>query len=75
MAINNGLDIFGLCEVFLDGTVSDGQVYTNGFGFLRKDRSDTQSKSTGDIMLYYKESSKCMRRFELEISHIEILWY
>ena len=25
-------------------------------------------------MLYYNESLKCMRRLELEISHIETLW-
>ena len=49
MAINNGPDIFGLCETFLDSTVSDGQVYINGFDFLRKDRSDTQNKSGGII--------------------------
>ena len=74
MAINNGPDIFGLCETFLDGTVSDGQVYINGFDFLRKDRSDTQNKSGGGLILYYKESLKCKRRLELEISHIETLW-
>ena len=62
MAINNDPDIFGLCETFLDGTISDGQVYINGFGFLSKDRSDTQNKSSGGLMLYYKESLKCMRR-------------
>ena len=73
-AINNGPDIFGLCETFLDGTVSDGQVYINGFDFLRKDRSETQNKSGGGLILYYKESLICKRRLELEISHIETLW-
>ena len=74
MTINNGPDIIGLCETFLNGTVSDGQVYINGFDFLMQDRSDTQNKSGGGLILYYKESLKCKRRLELEISHIEILW-
>ena len=52
MAINNGPDISGLCETFLDGTVSDGQVYVNGFDFLRKVRSDTKNKSGGGLILY-----------------------
>ena len=74
MAIDNGPDIFGLCETFLDGTVSDGQVYIHGFDSLRKDRSETQNKSGGGLILYYKESLKCKRRLELKLSHIETLW-
>ena len=79
MAINNGPDIFGLCETFLDDTVLDGQIYINGFDFLMKGRSDTQNtllfcKYGGGLILYYKESFKCKRRLELEISHIETLW-
>ena len=52
MAINNGPDIFGLCETFLEGTVSDGQVYINEFDFSWKDRSDTQNNSGGGLILY-----------------------
>ena len=37
-------------------------------------RPDTQNKSSGDLILYYKESLKCKHRLELEISHIETLW-
>ena len=74
MAINNDPDIFGLCETFLDNTVSDGQIYINGFDFLMKGRSDTQNKYGGGLILYYKESLKCKRRFELEISQKETLW-
>ena len=53
MAINNGPDIFGLYEAFLDDTVSDGQIYINGFDFLMKGRSDTQNKYGGGLILYY----------------------
>ena len=74
MEINNGPDIFGLCETCLDGTVADGQVYINGFDLLKKDRSDTQNKSDCGLILYYKESLICKRRSKLEISHIETLW-
>ena len=73
VAINNGPDIFGLCETFLDGTVSYRQVCINEFDFLRKDRSDNQNKFNGGLILYYKGSLKCQRRLELEISHIETL--
>ena len=56
MTINIGPDISGLCETILDGTVSDEQVYINWFDNLREDRLDTQNKSGGGLILYYKES-------------------
>ena len=54
MTINNDRNTVCLCETFVDGTVSDGQVYINGFDFFRKDRSDTQNKFGGGLF-YYKE--------------------
>ena len=33
----NSIDIFGLCETFLNETVDNDQVNINGFKFERKD--------------------------------------
>ena len=52
MAEENGPDIFGLCETFLDDGVQDCQIKIKGFDFIRKDRSDTQRKCGGGLVLY-----------------------
>ena len=74
LAADNGPDIFGICETFLDCNVPDCQLNIQGFDFMRKDRSDTQNKSGGGLVLYYNSSLNCKRRSELEISNIETLW-
>ena len=74
LAADNGPDIFGICETFLDFDVPDCQLNIQGLGFMRKDRSDTQNKSGGGLVLYYNSSLNCKRRSELEISNIETLW-
>ena len=74
LAADNGPDIFGICETFLDCNVPDCQLNIQGFDFMRKDRSDTQNKSGGGLFLYYNSSLSCKRRSELEISNIETLW-
>ena len=74
MAEENGPDIFGLCETFLDDGVQDCQIKIKGFDFIRKDRSDTQRKCGGGLVLYYRDSLNCIRRPEFEISQIETLW-
>ena len=45
MAEENGPDIIGICETFLNQSISSNQVTINGFSHIRKDRSDTQEKS------------------------------
>ena len=45
MGSDNGPDILGLCETFLDQAVNDEQLYINGFDIFRKDRYETQDKS------------------------------
>ena len=74
MATDNGPDIFGICETFLEYSVPDCQLNIQGFEFMRKDRSDTQDKSGGGLVLYYRNSLNSTRRRELEISNIETLW-
>ena len=67
-------DIFGMCETFLTDSVPDDQLAVTGFDLIRKDRSDTQNKAGGGVVLYYRNSLNCNRRREIEISNIETLW-
>ena len=70
----NGPDIIGICETFLDPSVGDSQLSINHFDLHRKDRCETQDKSGGGLLLYFRLSLNCKRRPELEISKIETLW-
>ena len=74
MAHENSPDIFGMCETFLTSSVSDDQMAVYGFDLMRKDRSDTQNKAGGGIILYYRKSINCKRKCDIEISKIETLW-
>ena len=74
MAQDNCPDVLGLCETFLSSSVSDNQIALDGFDLIRKDRSDTQTKSGGGIVLYYRQSINCRRMSDIEISNIETLW-
>ena len=67
-------DIFGMCETFLTNSISDGQIAIDDFEFIRKDRSDTQDKTGGGVIFYYRQSINCKRKRELEVSNIETLW-
>ena len=74
MAHEHSPDIFGMCETFLTSSVSDDQMTVDGFDLMRKDRSDTQNKAGGGIILYYRKSINCKRKCDTEISNIETLW-
>ena len=70
----NGPDIVGICETFLDSTVDNNRITINQFDVFRKDRCETQDKSGGGVLLYFENSLNCRRRDDLEISNIETLW-
>ena len=74
MTHNQCPDIFGMCETFLSHSVSDEQLKLEGFDLIRKDRSETQNKAGGGILLYFRKSINCKRRCEIEASNIETLW-
>ena len=74
MIHNQCPDIFGMCENFLTNSVSDEQLKLEGFDLIRKDRSETQNKAGGGIILYFRKSIHCKRRHEIEASNIETLW-
>ena len=59
---------------FLTSSVSDDQMAVDGFDLIRKDRSDTQNKAVGSVILYYRKSINCKRKSDFEISNIETLW-
>ena len=74
MAHDKCPDIFGMCETFLTASISDDQIAIDDFDILRKDRSDTQNKVGGGVILYTWKSINCRRRHEIETSNIETLW-
>ena len=59
-------DILGPCKSFLEPNMMDQQVTTREYDFIRKDRMDTQNKSGGGLILYFRNSIKCKRRHEYE---------
>ena len=63
LAEENVPDIIWICETFLNPSISSNQV--NGFSHIRKDRSDTQGKSWGRLIIYFRNSISCKRRPEI----------
>ena len=74
MENNSSPDVPGVCETFLEPHVSDNQVTIDGCEFIRKDRSDTIAKTGGGLLLYMRDTVKCMRRPEFKISKLETIW-
>ena len=67
-------DVFGICESFLETHHPESLISIDGSNFLRKDISDTQMKSGGGLILYFRQSLNLKRRYDLEHSNIETLW-
>ena len=65
-------DIFGICEPFLEIHHPDSLISVDGFHFFRKDRSETQKKSGGGLILYFKQSLDLKRRHDLECSSLSL---
>ena len=74
MSSENGPDILGLCETFLNENIACNELTINGFEYLRKDRSVTIDKSGGGLILYFRNNINCKHRPEFEISKIETIW-
>ena len=70
MACENGPDVLGICETFLNSNV----LTVNGFDHVRKDRSVTQEKSGGGVILYFRNNINCKHRPEFELSKLETIW-
>ena len=54
MANENCPDVLGICEMFLHKNNPDSQMSISGYSFFRKDRSETQEKQGGGLLLYFK---------------------
>ena len=50
MAYENGPDVLGICETFLNENISCNRLTVNGFDQIRKDRYVTQDKSSGGLI-------------------------
>ena len=74
LACENGPDIIGICETFLDNDISDNLLAIAGYDHIRKDRSETRDKTGGGLILYFRNNINCKRRSEFEISNIETIW-
>ena len=58
MLFCNSIDIFGLCETFLNDTIDNNLVHINGYKIERKDKHKTDSNPSGKgvgILIYIAE--------------------
>ena len=77
LSSERNVDVFGICETFLNQTVEDKILNIEGYQFERKDRENcTTSDKTngGGIIIYIAEHIKYIRRFDLESTDIESVW-
>ena len=74
LACENGPDVLGICETFLNNNISSNQLIVNGFDHIRKDWSVTQEKSGGGVILYFRNNINCKHRPEFELSKLETIW-
>ena len=68
------VDVYGICESFLNSLISDDFVNVKGFRMVRKDRSYSIG---GGLVLYIKENIEYKRRVDLEDNlcfTVETIW-
>ena len=73
----NQVDIFGLCETFLNKTIDDNTVNIEGYKIERKDRGDChliEAENGGGILIYIGLHINYLRRVDLESHDIESVW-
>ena len=71
------VDLFGVCETFLNKTIHDDTLHFNGYTHERKDReacSDISSNNGGGILNYLREGLDYVRRNDIETSDVESIW-
>lgn len=57
-------------EIWLDRMVEDSEIRISGFKLFRRDRN----RSGGGMLVYVPEHIKAVRREELEVDEVEVLW-
>ena len=73
----NGIDVFGICETFLNPSIDDISISLNGYKIERKDRCDSFSESTGNgggVLIYVADHIDFVRRNDLESADVESIW-
>ena len=66
----NKLDIVSICETFLDGAILDSEVVPPGYTVYRCD----QNRNGGGLLVAVTDSIPSVRRFDLEMPDIELIW-
>ena len=68
---DSNIDILCLSETFLSSSVQTKEINIQGYNSFRKDRC---TKSGGGLLLYISKLLISIRREDLEISDIEVIW-
>ena len=62
--------VFGINESWLDGAISDIDVFLPGMKVFQKDRN----RRGGGVLVYVSERLKAIRRMDLEMENVEAVW-
>ena len=65
------IDMLGLSETHLNGSVSEEELKINGFQYARKDRT---LGPAGEVGVYIKQGLSWHRRYDLEVDGVKCLW-
>ena len=68
---SRGIHSLGLAEPWLNGDNSDGEVRVSHFDIHRRDRPESQG---GGVAIYCHNSIRSIRRRDLEVPEIELMW-
>ena len=68
---NGNIGIFAITETHLHREIRDGELISNGYVFVRKDRS---TSSGGGVGCFIREDFNWQRRTDLEKEGIEAIW-
>ena len=69
LVLEQNIDIFCLCETFLNNELSDNELLIPDYDFIGKDRNS----HGGGLIIYTKENLACIHREDLETVDTEML--
>ena len=68
------LDLVGICETWLDDSVSESEIAIPDFSIIHKDRCNIKAGRGGGVLLYVRRSISCCAGTELNKSNTETVW-
>ena len=77
MDVSNYVDIFGVCETFLNKSIDDSTVHVDGYNFERKDRQENPlwvDSKGGGVLICLADHINYSRRQDIESQDIESNW-